>query len=108
MMVNWSERAALELADTAAYVTREFGRQAAVDMRNSIHEAVDDIAQFPMIGKACFSDDENGVEFRELACRLSSVIYAIYNDEIYVVSIWNNRQNRNRLYKDLRQISKTM
>ena len=108
MKVNWSERAALELAETAAYVAREFGRQTAVNMRNSIHEAVDDIVRFPMIGKTSFTDDENGLEFRELACRLSSVVYVIYNDEIYIVSFWNNRQDRNRLYKDLLQISKTM
>lgn len=108
MKVNWSERAALELAETAAYVALEFGRQASVDMCNSIHEAVDNIARFPMIGKTSFSDDKNGIEFRELACRLSSVVYAIYSDEVYIVSIWSNRQDRNRLYKDLRQISKTM
>lgn len=108
MKVNWSERATLELAETVAYVVREFGRQTAVNMRNSIHEAVENIAQFPMIGKTSFTDDENGLEFRELACRLSSVIYVIYNDEIYIVSIWNNRQDRNRLYKDMLQISKTM
>ena len=36
MKVNWSERAATEFAETAAYVAREFGGQAAVKMRNAI------------------------------------------------------------------------
>ena len=40
MKVNWSERAATEFAETAAYAAREFGGQAAVKMRNAINEAV--------------------------------------------------------------------
>ena len=40
MKVNWSERAATEFAETAAYVAREFGGQATVKMRNAINEAV--------------------------------------------------------------------
>ena len=77
-------------------------------MRNAVHEAVSDIERFPEIGKVSFADKENAVEFRELTCRLSSIVYAIYNDEIYIVSVWNNRQDRSRLYADLRQLANKM
>ena len=108
MKVNWSERAATEFAETAAYVAREFGGQAAVKMRNAINEAVASISQFPNIGKSSFTDEETGVEFRELPCRLNSVVYAIYKDEIYIVSIWSNRQDRARLYSALKEEAKGM
>jgi hypothetical protein len=36
------------------------------------------------------------------------VVYAIYNDEIYIVNIWHNRQNRDNLYALLREDAKDM
>ena len=108
MNVRWSERAAIEFADTAAYVALEFGGQAAVKMRDTINEAVVSISQFPYIGKSSFTDEETGVEFRELPCRLNSVVYSIYNDGIYIVSIWSNRQDRNKLYSTLKEAAKSM
>jgi plasmid stabilization system protein ParE len=108
MNVRWSEHAAVEFADTAAYVAREFGSQAAVKMRDDINEAVVRISQFPNIGKLSFTDEKTGVEFRELACRLNSVVYSVYKEEIYIVSIWSNRQNRANLYSTLRADAKGM
>ena len=103
MKVRWSEQAALELAETAAYVARKFGKQSALKLRNTIDEAIGYIAQFPMIGVSSFIDEVTGVEFRELVCRLNSVIYTIYREEIFIVSIWSNRQDRDKLYSALRQ-----
>ena len=108
MKVRWSERAAAEFVETAAYVAREFGGQAAIKMRNGINEAVASISQFPNIGKTSFTDEETCTEFREFSCRLSSVVYSIYKDEIYIVSIWSNRQNRANLYLTLRADAKGM
>ena len=70
MKVRWSERAAVEFAETAAYVAREFGGQAATKMRNGINEAVASISQFPNIGKTRFSDGETCTEFRSRTGRL--------------------------------------
>ena len=108
MKVRWSERAAAEFAETAAYVAREFGGQTAIKMRNGINEAVVSISQFPNIGKSSFTDEETGAEFRELPCRLSSVVYSIYKDEIYIVSIWSNRQDRAKLFSVLKEEAKGM
>lgn len=105
MNVRWSERALVEFADTAAYVAREFGQQAAQKMRDNINEAIASIAQFPHIGKVSFSDEKTSAEFHEFAVKLSSVIYVIYEEEIYIVSIWNNRQDRTRLYAELKEQS---
>lgn len=80
MKVRWSERAAAEFVETAAYVAREFGGQAAIKMRNGINEAVASISQFPNNGKTSFTDEETCTEFREFSCRLSSVVYSIYKD----------------------------
>ena len=103
MNVRWSNRAATEFAATAAYVASEFGQRAAKKMRNSIDKAVDNISHFPMIGVVSFTDEETGIEFRELQCRLNSVVYTIYNNEVYIVSIWSNRQNRDTLYASLQE-----
>lgn len=108
MNVRWSNHAANEFAATAAYVAVEFGQKAAQKMRNSIHKAVENISQFPKIGVASFTDKETEIEFRELQCRLNSVVYAIYKDEIYIVNIWHNRQNRDNLYSMLREDAKDM
>lgn len=108
MKVRWSERAAVEFAETAAFIAREFGRQAAIKMRDTINEAVASISQFPNIGKSSFTDEETGVEFRELPCQLNSVVYSIYKDEIYIVSVWNNRQDRAKLYSTLQEEAEEM
>ena len=106
MNVSWSEQALAEFADTAAYVAKEFGRQTAQKMRASINEAVLSIMQFPQIGKVCFSDEELSIDFRELVVNLSSVIYVIHEEEIYIVSIWSNRRDRSKLYTILKNDAK--
>jgi plasmid stabilization system protein ParE len=108
MRVRWSNRAATEFAATAAYVASEFGQHAAQKMRHSIDKAVESISHFPRIGVASFSDEETGIEFRELQCRLNSVVYAIHNDEVYIVSIWCNRQSRENLYASLQEDARNM
>ena len=108
MNVRWSNRAATEFAAIATYVASEFGQRAALKMRNTIDKAVDNISHFPKIGVSSFTDEETGIEFRELQCRLNSVIYTIYNDEVYIVSIWCNRQSRDYLYASLLEDAKTM
>ena len=108
MNVRWSNRAATEFAATAAYIASEFGQRAAQKMRNSIDKAVENISNFPKIGVASFTDEETGIEFRELQCHLNSVVYAIYNNEVYIVSIWCNRQNRENLYSSLQKDAKNM
>ena len=107
MNVRWSNRAATEFAATAAYVASEFGQSAAQKMRNTIDKAVESISHFPRIGVASFTDEETSIEFRELQCHLNSVIYAIYNNEVYIVSIWCNRQSRENLYSSLQEDAKT-
>lgn len=87
MKVRWSERAAAEFAETAAYVAREFGGQAAIKMRNCINEAVAGISQFPNIGKTSFTDEETCTEFRKFPCSLSSVVYSIYKER-YILSVF--------------------
>ena len=108
MNVRWSNRAATEFAATAAYVASEFGQRAAQKMRNNIDKAVENTSHFPKIGVASFADEETGIEFRELQCRLNSVVYAIYNNEVYIVSIWCNRQNRENLYSSLQEDAKNI
>lgn len=108
MNVRWSNRAATEFAATAAYVASEFGQRAAQKMRNSIDKAVENISHFSKIGVASFTDEETGIEFRKLQCHLNSVVYAIYNNEVYIVSIWCNRQNRENLYSSLQKDAKNM
>ena len=106
MIVSWSERALAEFADAAVYVAKEFGQQTALKMRASINEAILSIMQFPQIGKVCFSDEELSIDFREFVVKLSSVIYVIHEEEIYIVSIWSNRRDRSNLYTMLKNDAK--
>ena len=106
MRVKWSARAAAEFVATAAYVTHEFGDQAALKMQGELNEGVSDIERFPMIGKESFTDEKTGIIFRELVARLNSIVYAIHNEEIYIVSIWSNRRDRNKLFATLKNDAK--
>ena len=108
MNVRWSKRAAAEFAETAAYIAREFGLQCAKKVCNQINNAITNISNFPEIGAVSFVDEETKIEFREIHSYLNSVVYAIHCDEIFIVSIWNNRQNRDELYFALRQESKDL
>ena len=85
MNVRWSERAALEHAETVAYIVKEFGHQAAIKMRERINDAISSLVTFPYMGKKSFTDEETSVVFYEL------------EDEIFIVSVWNNRQDRMKL-----------
>ena len=107
MMVRWSKRALSEFSATVSYVTREFGKMAAIKMIEGVENAVSCIEQFPNVGVASFIDEETGIEFREFHCRLNSVVYAVHCDEVYIVSIWNNRQDRSKLYTSLRNDTRT-
>lgn len=108
MNVRWSEQAGLEFVSMVAYVANKFGNATAIKAKGFIDEAVNDIAQFPKIGKVSFTDEETSVEFREFATRLNSVVYTVYKNEIYIVSIWSNRRNRKRLYSSLHSIAKEL
>ncbi|MBR5982814.1 MAG: type II toxin-antitoxin system RelE/ParE family toxin [Bacteroidales bacterium] len=108
MNVRWSERAATEFAETIAYITREFGQKSAQKVSNQINNAIANISNFPEIGAVSFFCEETEIEFRELHSYLNSVVYAIHCDEIYIVSIWSNRQDRDDLYFALRQESKDL
>ena len=55
-----------------------------------------------------YSSEYLGAEFRERPCRLSSVVYSIYKDKIYIVSIWSNRQDRAKLFLALKEEAKGM
>lgn len=106
MNVQWSERAAEEFVATILYVVNKFGQFAAQKLRTRINDSINKISQFPEIGTITFTDDETGIEFHELQCGLNSVVYTIYNGEIYIVSIWSNRQNRDKLYSALKADAK--
>ncbi|MBR5984214.1 MAG: type II toxin-antitoxin system RelE/ParE family toxin [Bacteroidales bacterium] len=98
MDIRWSEKAATEFADTISYVSQEFGQHTAQKIRNSIVNSIGIISQFPNAGKVSFIDEKKNVEFHELPSKFNSIIYSIYNDNIYIVSIWSNRRNRAKLY----------
>ena len=108
MTIRWSKQAIDDLSATAAYVAQTFGRQSAVNLRDTINDSIEKLAQFPQLGVVSFADEKTGVEFRELESRLNNIVYTIYNNEIYIVSIWSNRQNRDQLYSALRRAAKEM
>lgn len=105
MKVKWSENAGKEFASLVAYVAHEFGNKVALKLRDEIFSCVKRISEFPQLGMSSFVDEMTNVEFRELKAGLNSVVYSIYNNEIYVVSIWCNRQDRSKLYSSLRQMA---
>ena len=83
MKVKWSENAGKEFASLVAYVAHEFGNKVALKLRDEIFSCVKRISEFPQLGMSSFVDEMTNVEFRGLKAGLNSVVYSIYNNEIY-------------------------
>ena len=92
MTIRWSKQAIDDLSATAAYVAQTFGRQSAVNLRDSINDSIEKLAQFPQLGVVSFADEKTGVEFRELESRLNNIVYTIYNMK-YTLSAFGATDN---------------
>lgn len=101
MKINWSEPSRDDVRELVSYVTAEFGRRKGTEVYRDIRTSAEQLRDFPMSGKRFVEDTEIGIVYRSLTCRLYRIIYYIEEESINIVTVWQNRQDLNRLMKDL-------
>jgi plasmid stabilization system protein ParE len=99
MQINWSEQSRDDLREIVSYVGGSFGRSKAVEVLAEIRHSVELLKDFPMLGKSFVEDTELGIVYRTLPSKLNQLIYYIEDETITIVTVWQNRQDVDRLKK---------
>lgn len=98
MFIKWSDRAKAELADIALYYKLERSEIASLKVVSQIKAATNSLKRFPKMApvEELITDEE--IEYRSLlATKIYKVIYRIEGRNIYIVSIFDCRQNPEKL-----------
>lgn len=95
--IEWLDDARSSLDAEMEYVFAEFGRNTLSKVYNNLMERVSQLQIFPRIGVRCEDLDYRGYEIRMLYVKKVSVVYAITDQTIKILYIWNNQQDPGRL-----------
>lgn len=99
--IKWLEEARQSLDAEMEYVYAEFGRHTLEKAYHDLMERVFQLETFPRIGIRCEDLDYHGYEMRMLHVKKVTIVYAIVNNTIEILYVWNNQQDPNRLGKVL-------
>ena len=75
----------------------KFGRRKAGKVLSDIRERVELLKVFPNIGRKFVDDPELGITYRVLTDKMNRIVYFVDEDRIVIVTVWQNRQDINRL-----------
>ena len=99
--IIWLDDARLSLDAEMEYVYAEFGQHTLEKVYNDLMVRVSQLQTFPKIGIRCEDLDYHGYEMRMLHVKKVTIVYAIVNNTIEILYVWNNQQDPNRLGKVL-------
>ena len=99
--IKWLEEARQSLDAEMEYVYAEFGQLTLSKVYNDLMRHVSQLQTFPKIGVRCEDLDYQGYEMRMLHIKKVTIVYAIVNNTIEILYVWNNQQDPNRLGKVL-------
>lgn len=97
MRVEWTTRAQDDLSEVLRYIMEKFGLNTAVRINSEIHEDVENLSRFPLLGREIFTEPNSGLEYRSLSLKQSSAIYIIEDDVVKIILLWNNRREIEKL-----------
>ena len=97
MRIEWSEQSRRDLRGILSYVGMKFGRRKAGKVLSDIRERVELLKVFPNIGRKFVDDPEFGITYRVLTDKMNRIVYFVDEDRIVIVTVWQNRQDINRL-----------
>lgn len=104
MEVVWSKTAKDSLAVTLHFIRLNFSDNVAQNIRIKIENQVNQLADFPLIGVKDLKNSTPNRQFRYIVVnRRSKVFYYIKNNIIYIVLVWDTRQNIHSLKRLLKQ-----
>lgn len=99
--IMWLDEARQSLDAEMEYVYAEFGQLTLAKVYDDLMKRVSQLQTFPKIGVRCEDLDYQGYEMRILHIKKVSIVYAIVNNTIEILYVWNNQQDPNRLGKVL-------
>lgn len=97
MRIEWSEQSRRDLRGILSYVGMKFGRRKAGKVLSDIRERAELLKAFPNIGRKFVDDPELGTTYRVLTDKMNRIVYFVDEDRIVIVTVWQNRQDINRL-----------
>ena len=97
MRIEWSEQSRRDLRGILSYVGMKFGRRKAGKVLSDISERAELLKAFPNIGRKFVDDPELGITYRVLTDKMNRIVYFVDEDRIVIVTVWQNRQDINRL-----------
>ena len=99
--ILWLDEARQSLDTEMEYVYAEFGQITLAKVYDDLMRRVSQLQTFPKIGVRCEDLDYHGYEMRMLHVKKITIVYAIINNTIEILYVWNNQQDPNRLGKVL-------
>lgn len=55
------------------------------------------------MGRVFVKDSELGITYRSLTAKLNKIVYFVTDEDVNIVTVWQNRQDISRLKKQLTQ-----
>lgn len=99
--IIWLDEARRSLDAEMEYVYAEFGQYTLAKVYDDLMRRVCQLQIFPKIGVRCEDLDYRGYEMRMLHVKKITIVYAIVNNTIEILYVWNNQQDPNKLRKVL-------
>ena len=99
--IIWLDEARQSLDAEMEYVYAEFGHYTLAKVYDDLMRRVSQLQTFPKIGVRCEDLDYRGYEMRMLHVKKVTIVYAIVNNTIEILYVWNNQQDPRKLGKVL-------
>ena len=103
MRLNWSDTSRDDLRTILSYIATNFGRPRAEEALFDIRERAELLTTFPKMGRVFVKDLELGITYRSLTAKLNKIVYCVTDEDVNIVTVWQNRQDISRLKKQLTQ-----
>lgn len=103
MEIIWSRLAKETLAAIIEYVENNFSSAIALKIYNKINNHIDSLAFFPQIGVKDFSLSTDKMEIRYLVNTPNIIHYAIIQNTIIIISVFDTRRSPDTINKIVRE-----
>ena len=103
MRINWEDQSLNDLREILEYVDSLHGIKRAEAVFSEIHDTVNLLLAFPLMGKKFVDDPVTGASYHTIPSKLQQIVYYIEDETMNVVAVWSNRRDIRRLKRRLRR-----
>lgn len=107
MVIVWTHSAKSSLASIALYVGRHFGKRKADEVLRQIVAFANALQYSPRIGKRLEEWSLEGEDVRCAVFKQNQIYYTVVEDEVFVIVVWDGRQDPMRLRAIVRDFIKS-